>query len=138
MAAHLDDGRVREVVLEVRLGRLPAGAKVSTSARPGFRRERRSLVGGPRAPMMDTKLHREGPIRAREAQYVGVRLLALEVDGRADRRVLVRGDLVRMLVVVDEEAQRRVCVDLPRPDQPEMHAVDEVFERASGAGCCGP
>ena len=41
--------------------------------------------------MMDTKLHREGPIRAREAQYVGVRLLALEVDGRADRRVLVRG-----------------------------------------------
>merc|ERR1711995_235993 len=72
-------------------------------------RERRSLVGGPRAPMMDTKLHREGPIRAREAQYVGVRLLALEVDGRADRRVLVRGDLVRMLVVVDEEAQRRVC-----------------------------
>ena len=38
--------------------------------------------------MMDTKLHREGPIRAREAQYVGVRLLALEVDGRADRRQL--------------------------------------------------
>ena len=33
-----------------------------------------------------------------------------------------------MLVVVDEEAQRRVCVDLPRLDQPEMHAVDEVLK----------